>query len=372
MKSVVFCLWILFFVSCKTSDSAVEVKIDPQIQKWNDSVAILSGKNIPLKFKDSEAVQRHQKLMLPEWEALEMRRGELIRTWASQNLKGKYPVSVLYPFSGPDLYYSRNLFQEGKYFILFGLEASGEIPDFEKLTESELQSYLSQVRNSLSSSVNKTFFETKFMKVQLASNVKGTLPAVLTWIGVLDGKVLSLEQGGISTNGEFVVENYDLEGYKIKVEFEKTGTVTIEYYGLNVLDKVKSSALQRREAKLFQPENTICFFKSASYLMHYEKYAEPRDWLLNVCGKVLQDDTGFTFKVLKEKYQHIELFGNYREVIPLFKNRIQPDLKKEYAKEKREALPFGIGYKFRSNYSNLQFASKDPILEGSRNQTISK
>ena len=54
----------------------------------------------------------------------------------------------------------------------------------------------------------------------------------------------------------------------------------------------------------------------------------------------------------------ITLFGSYYAPIPLFRNRVQIDLRQAYKDGNVKPLPFGIGYQYRKGTSNLMLAAK--------------
>ena len=79
---------------------------------------------------------------------------------------------------------------------------------------------------------------------------------------------------------------------------------------------------------------------------------------LKVAMKVMEKyDAPTTPKLVKEfiwRPVQINLYGKYSQVIPLFKNKLQPELIERYKSDSVKALPFGIGYNMVYKESNLQ------------------
>ena len=74
--------------------------------------------------------------------------------------------------------------------------------------------------------------------------------------------------------------------------------------------------------------------------------------------RILQDDSGIPFAILKSTGFQVAVLGEYTRTIQLFRSRVQQDLKAEYAVKKPAKLPFNIGYNAEFKECNLQSAVK--------------
>ncbi len=74
--------------------------------------------------------------------------------------------------------------------------------------------------------------------------------------------------------------------------------------------------------------------------------------------RILQDDSGVPYSILKSTGFEVTLLGEYTRTIQLFKTRVQSDMKADYALKKPTKLPFNIGYNAEFKECNLQSAVK--------------
>ena len=101
--------------------------------------------------------------------------------------------------------------------------------------------------------------------------------------------------------------------------------------------------------KTLAPANSL--LKSASYLLHSGNFTIARDFLLANSATIIQDDSGIPLGNYNSKKWRFFPFGRYAGPIGEFPGRYQ----QSYAELFRRAQPmdFGIGYRWRSNESNL-------------------
>nr|HML28485.1 hypothetical protein [Hyphomicrobium sp.] len=71
-------------------------------------------------------------------------------------------------FSGPDFLYADAFFPSATTYVMAGLEPPGEIPDLRKYSRSQIAGALRDLRDSLSSVLSYSFFQTKFMRIDEA------------------------------------------------------------------------------------------------------------------------------------------------------------------------------------------------------------
>jgi len=77
-----------------------------------------------------DAWQKHRKQLAPRWARLQRERLNVIETWRNDALRAELDrcQSLLYPFSGPDFLNAYVLFPRCDSYVLFGLEAPGDVP----------------------------------------------------------------------------------------------------------------------------------------------------------------------------------------------------------------------------------------------------
>jgi hypothetical protein len=107
------------------------------------------------------------------------------------------------------------------------------------------------------------------------------------------------------------------------------------------------------------PFNT--FLKSASYLLHYETFAQMRQIVLTNTVSIFQDDTGVPYRYFKDKPEwKVTLFGDYVAPVSDFSaNLFQKDLDAAY-KKGSEVLPFSLGYHWSSK-QNYMLVARESI-----------
>lgn len=92
------------------------------------------------------------------------------------------------------------------------------------------------------------------------------------------------------------------------------------------------------------PDQTCTYFKSASYLMHYQAFSMVRDFCLKKSNSILEDDTGMPYKCLVDQFD-VKLWGVYEMPIRDFSGVFQSDLNSFFRSRKDVGqLPFSMGY----------------------------
>ena len=84
-----------------------------------------------------------------------------------------------------------------------------------------------------------------------------------------------------------------------------------------------------------------------------------RAHILRKSHHILQDDSGIPLRYIDSTWQKT-FYGSYDAPISLFKNKYQEQLRAAYEAggSNVRPLPFGIGYDYRLNESNLMLFSK--------------
>ena len=292
-----------------------------------------------------------------------------IRVFATKEIP-QTDRALLYFFSGPDFLYANAFFADATTYVLSGLEPAGEIPRIEKLNPRALEYTLHNTERALSSILSLSFFQTNDMRSQLSAGpVFGTLPLLYVFLAragkiigeaetiVLDqeGNVKQADAEGKSReNGEASQEG--ARGIRIVFSDKSHSRQTLYYFSGDVSnDGLRKSGLLKFCGKLDQ---TNAFIKSASYLLHRDRYADLRDFILKQSTLVLQDDSGIPISYFDPLKWELQPFGNYVGPIPLFRNRYQASLARLFRTRDRKGIDFGVGYQWRRNTSNLLLAIK--------------
>jgi hypothetical protein len=98
------------------------------------------------------------------------------------------------------------------------------------------------------------------------------------------------------------------------------------------------------------------FIKSASYLLHSGSFSKVRGMILNHSATVLEDDSGIPLAYFDAKKWKLQPFGRYVGPLSIFGHAYQPGMAQLF--QRATPLSFGIGYRFRTNESNLLLAQR--------------
>ncbi|WP_334361006.1 MULTISPECIES: hypothetical protein [unclassified Bradyrhizobium] len=307
------------------------------------------------------AWQRHAKFFDSAFEKLEQRQLSRIRAWADTNLAAPRPT-MFYMFSGPDFLYANVFYSRASTYVLSALEPVGAVPDLSRLPRGGIASALYNVERSLGSILSFSFFITKQMKTDLqAGQISGTLPILYVFLARSGMTVKSVtpialgEQGAAYFAGENAGPNA-VRGVRIMFAGSDGQEKTLYYFSTDLSNSgVKASGFLKFCATL-APGNSL--IKSASYLLHSGNFTTVRDFLLANSATVIQDDSGIPLAHYGTKKWRLFPFGRYLGPIDEFAGRYQ----ESYAALFRRAQPidFGIGYRWRTNESNLLLSVRLP------------
>ena len=374
MTKLVACvLAAVLLITCSPAVQATEPATP------NDTARFLAGLHpspgSPLDALTKSAVwQRHAARFDALFELKDRDSLGKIRAFASKEIP-QTDRPLLYFFSGPDFLYANAFFADATTYVLSGLEPAGEIPRIDELNPRALEYTLHNTERSLSSILSLSFFQTNDMRRQLSAGpVFGTLPLIYVFLARA-GKTIS-EADTIVLDQEGNVKQADAERKSaetgeasqdgargIRIVFSDKGhsRKTLYYFSGDVSnDGFGKSGLIKFCGKLGQAN---AFIKSASYLLHRERYADLRDFVLKQSALVLQDDSGIPVSYFDHSKWELQPFGNYIGPIPLFRNRYQTSLAQLFRAHDRKGIDFGVGYQWRRNTSNLLLAiKKSPIL----------
>ena len=311
-------------------------------------------------FAQGETWVRHAAEFDRAWEKVEQLQLAKIRGWAPQFLGDFYTSrsAVFYLFSGPDFLYANAFFPSASTYLLCGIEPVGAIPQLDRVPPAALASALANLRKSLESSLNWSFFITKNMKVDLAqAQLSGTLPVLYVFLARAGCSIDSVELVALNRAGEMVPPGPGAApGVKI-VFFGASGRPQTLYYFASDLS---DSGLKANPGFLkfcAQQAPGLSLLKAASYLMHEEGFTQAREFLLAQSAVILQDDSGIPFRHLAAAGWQTRFCGHYAGPIPLFAKYPQPDLARAAASSVPVPMDFGFGYQWHPSRASLLIAT---------------
>ena len=307
------------------------------------------------------AWQRHAKFFDTAFAQLEQRQLSKIRAWSEANLAAPRPT-MFYMFSGPDFLYANAFYGKATTYVLSALEPPGSVPDLAKLPRGGVGAALYSVERSLGSILSFSFFITKQMKTDLhAGQISGTLPILYVFLARSGKTIKSVTPIALDDQGATHLSNENpgpnaARGARIIFAGSDGVEKTLYYFSTDLSNAgVKASGFLKFCATL-APGNSL--IKSASYLLHSGNFTTVRDYILANSSTIIQDDSGVPLHYYSPKKWRFFPFGRYNGPIGEFPGRYQ----QSYAELFRRAQPmdFGIGYRWRTNDSNLLLSVRLP------------
>jgi hypothetical protein len=305
--------------------------------------------------------QRHARFFDSAFGQLEQRQLSRIRAWSDAHLAAPKPT-MFYMFSGPDFLYADAFYPKATTYVLSALEPPGQVPDLTRLPRGAVGAALYNVEHSLGSILSFSFFITKQMKTDLrAGQISGTLPILYVFLARSGKTIKSVTpialdaEGNVKTGSENPGPNAP-RGARITFTGSDGVEKTLYYFSTDLSNGgVKSSGFLKFCSTL-APGNSL--LKSASYLLHSGNFTAVRDYILANSATVIQDDSGIPLQYYNAKQWRFFPFGRYLGPIGEFPGRYQ----QSYAELFRRAEPvnFGIGYRWRTNESNLLLSVRLP------------
>lgn len=341
--------------------------------RYSDIADFIAGKNpkqdgaISPVLLESQAWQRFAKDMSDKWEKYNSVFLQKASEWSRTEFSGKKLSSTLfYPFSGPDFVNAAVFFPAVDKYVLVGLEPVGVTPDMNAMSKESLTSYLSQIEQSLADIFSFSFFKTKEMKSELKhqGGVNGTIPILMFFLARTGNSVesiqrITLDRNGVISNDEKLVSTGKTKGVEIKFASQDGRAKKLYYFSVDISDGGLAT-IPEFTAYIKGLGTINTFIKSASYLMHSSHFSALRSVVLGQSELVLQDDSGIPISFFPDQNWEKKYYGTYTAPISLFSQNSQPDLAAVYrGPSKAKRLDFGIGYKWRTNQSNLLVAIKE-------------
>jgi hypothetical protein len=305
--------------------------------------------------------QSHAASFNNSWRQLETQRLSKIRAWSAANIKDRAGAPMYYMFSGPDFLYANAFFPEASTYILSGLEPVGRIP----VINDHTRRALGNLRQSMASSISLSFFITKNMKHQLRETaLSGTLPILMVYVAragktIDDVSLVTLDPEGKVSPSDRNAPQRGVQGAKITFHSPGKPKQTLYYFSTDVSDSgVKNSGFLKF-AESFGRGDAL--FKAASYLPHSGNFSQVRDFILDKADHIVQDDSGIPIAYFKRDQWNFQPFGRYLGPIAIFPGRHQPQLADLYNRGQARPIDWGMGYRWRTNESNVLLASRKDI-----------
>ena len=295
------------------------------------------------------------------WANIEKRQLSKIRTWSASELTNPSPV-LYYMFSGPDFLYANAFFPSATTYVLAALEPSGPLPALNRRRPEALGNAFAQLRSSLNSILNYSFFRTREMRTTLSDNTfSGTLPILYIFLARTGKHIDEVTFHDINEDGTLVAPGEGLPkgaANVVKILFTAPDLKqrTLYYVQTDLSNGGWRKSGLRAFSDTLEPGDAL--IKSASYLLHSGAFSDVRDYILGRSKRLLQDDSGIPVTYFKSGEWTLRPYGRYLGPIALFPNNHQSHLADLFRKQKPPRIDFGIGYRFRANESNVLVADK--------------
>ncbi len=320
MKKIVFTIFLL--LKSNLSFANENNLAEGEIAKFSN---LLVGKNV-LETEYNKFFNNNYNLFKQEFI-------EPISDFSQKYITSDYKV-LFYPFAGADITYPLLLFPNVEKIVLVGLEFPGHPEVVRK--KFNLQQFRPQVEGFFQSG----FFKTMKMSAQMHYN-QGVIPMLVAQISLLKGEI---------TNIKKVHEPY--KGIKIEFKHNEKNKEVI-YFKANLDD-----SNDKQKFFEFIKDNSLienCMLKASSYKLHQPEFKQLKQFILDSCLLILQDDTGVPLKNLFHQKEEIKVFGSYvRPYGEEFNPYYQQDLAHLFSKRNEVVnLNFCYGYGCKKVETNL-------------------
>jgi hypothetical protein len=345
----------------------------------NEAALLFAGKEIPKgsklnQYAETDFYKTYSRQMESAWNSLQRPNLQKINEWWKAFKPSRYPDTVLYPFSGPDIMNALTFFPEADNYIMFGLESPGIIPDPHAMSLDQITRGLNGLRNSLGDILHMNFFKTEGMAAEMSNKSFNSIAGIIMYFLSTNGyTVVGARKIVIDAASNVVAGNPSDDSIDwqkppksrvpgVEITFRKGSgkTQTVRYYMLNVIDNALTASSPNFIPYIKKEGPYATIIKSASYLMHNDnvKFTQIRSAILAATDYLLQDDSGIPLRYFKPDNYKLGFHGYYNGPIGLFANRMQYDLKKAMDEKSTGRLPFSYGYVYKPGQSNLMTAEK--------------
>jgi len=328
--------------------------------------AFLAGRQLPpgsplAPLQDSPEYKQHAREYAAQWYRYDDLYFAPMRAWQATELVPRIgPTSqVTYMFGGPDLVSALALFPDARLYALGGLEPVGKLTNPLSLKPEELHASLAMLRKSTEVIMNFSHFITKDMKTELASShFQGVFPIMLVFLSFADARIDLAERLILQRDGTLAPGEASGGQPALRIVFRSAPGVPpseVVYLQANLSD----STLKSNPAVLEWLKSrgrATGYLKAASYLMHTGGFTTIRDFLLEHCSSIVQDDSGIPLSVFRARDWRVINFGSYTTPLDIFTKYDQADLRSAYEGATAFPLPFGFGYRWQRGESTLLIA----------------
>jgi hypothetical protein len=335
---------------------------------FNETALLLAGKEIPkssklYEYSKTKEYKSYSKQLETKWDKLQRLNEKKINVWREKHLREKYTRTIFYPFSGPDILNAVIFFPDGEEYIMFGLEATGDVPVAQNVGNDKLQLGLRKLWTALEDIINVNFFKTKEMQNEIStSSFDSVISVMMFFLSRTNYEVVNAKKVWLDEKGTVVAErpksksNIIIPGAEISFKQNNRSQIKkVYYYSIDISD----NSFKKHNNFISYIKNKgklTTIIKSASYLMHREKeFGGIRDLILSQSSYLLQDDSGIPLKCFQSNEWRLSFHGNYIKPIDLFASRYQEDLSQAMKKHSSGPVDFSYGYNFKEHNPNLLF-----------------
>ena len=194
------------FAAVKTSTPPTPLASIGPMASADDTARIMAGltpsSGSPLASVAADPLwKQYAKSFDENWSQLDARQMSKVRAWTAKNIKDQSSV-LFYMFSGPDYLYADALMPAANTYVLSGLEPVGNVPDLRKLNSRELDSALNELRHSMASLLNLSFFQTKLMSGELKlDRIVGTTPILMVFLSRVGKTIYDVNFYDLASDG---------------------------------------------------------------------------------------------------------------------------------------------------------------------------
>jgi len=270
--------------------------------------------------------------------------------------------AMLYMFAGPDFLHAAAFFPKASNYVLAGLEPVGDIPDLDRLPRGFVEPALHSLEASMQTLLTFSFFITRNMKNQLDNGpVYGTLPLLYVFLARTGKTIHQTSFVAIDDKGTLRAPNErgvksPTKGVRIVFSAGDGPMQTVYYFSTDLANGgVKKSGFLTFCAGFGVADSLL---KSASYLLHSGNFSTVRDFLLDHSATILEDDSGIPLAFFDRNKWRLQPFGRYIGPVDVFPQFYQRQMAELFRADNPIPLDFGIGYRHRTNESNLLLARK--------------
>jgi hypothetical protein len=369
-KVIAIALFMLLF--CNGKSNGIEVRarelekthIELDGYTINDLARYISGQdqNLPDKFKSITAQASYRSYAARTqdgWKRYSASHLQKIRNWQKTEIEGKVSKNIFYPFGGPDILHPLTFFKDAQTIVMIGLEPAGVVPAPQFSSAKLEMQRLPAIFNLVSDVWGRNFYRTLWMVHDFGHSDYRSISSVLLFgLGLHNYEVLDGYNVALNSGGELEPAKPGQSTIGIRYVFRKPGDDTrrtVTYLGVDISDaKIPSTPGLKEFFSRVRDVSTM--LKAASYLLHRPAFDGIRSTILGGSRTIMTDSSGLPFHYVNNKDWQISLYGSYYAPIPLFRARVEPDLRAYFRQNKAGALPFHYGYSV--NPSHLVVATR--------------